>query len=262
MDDETKLFTNYSINLNIEDSSSSQGFFSFFSSKNVALSICPYKTNLIILMSDFSIINYDIANKTKIFDIKDAQKYNPLILKILYYQIPLFDKDYLLVLCENNILLLNITSFIIEYNLSLKDKAISIELLVFNNTYYLIVMFKYKIEIYKIEKERNKNSKIPLRFDSWQIVQSINNDKIIEGTLFVYQNLIEYQTETKIVFFTFKTIKNINSQTLIFDKKINFQRQIPNYDELNALNKYLDELYKKYNMDKFKNLDLYKNFFL
>jgi len=262
MNDETKLFTNYSINLNIDDSSSSQGFFSFFSSKNVALSICPYKTNLIILMSDFSIINYDIVNKTKIFDIKDAQKYNPLILKILYYQIPLFDKDYLLVLCENNILLLNITSFIIEYNLSIKDKAISIELLVLNNTYYLVVMYKYKIEIYKIEKERNKNSKIPLRIDSWQVVQSINNDKIIEGTLFVYQNLIEYQTETKIVFFTFKTIKNINTQTLIFDKKINFQRQIPNYDELNALNKYLDELYKKYNMDKFKSLDLYKNFLI
>ena len=114
--DDSKLFINYSINLNIEDNSTSQSFFSFFSSKNIVLSICPYKTNLILLMSNYSLMNYDLITKTKIFEMKELDKYTPIEIVILYYQISIFNKDYLLVLCENNILLLKITSFIIEYN--------------------------------------------------------------------------------------------------------------------------------------------------
>ena len=262
MNDDTKLFSNYSIKLNIEDNSSSQGLFSFFSSKNTVLSICPYKLNLILLISDYTLINYDILKKAKIFDIKVLEKFNPLDIRILYYQIPVFDKDYILVLCENNILLLNITTFIIEYNLTLKDKATSMELFVLNNIYFLLIIFKYKIIIYTIEKNKNKNNKSPIYINAIQEIQSPNDEKIINEKIFLFQNLIGYQTETKIVFFTLKTRINLNSQIIIFDKKINFQRQTPNYDELNNLNKNLDSLYKKYNVDKFKNVELYKNYII
>ena len=257
MENDSELFKNYSINLNIEDNSVSQSFFSFFSSKNTILSLCPYKDNLIILKSDYSLMNYDLATKTKKLEIKELEKYNPIEINILYYQIPFFDKDYLIVLCENNILLLNITTFIIEYNLTLKDKSISQELFVFNNIYYLAVLSRYKIVIYNIEY--NKNNKNAFKFQIFDEIQSTNEEKIISERLFIHQNLIGYQTESKIIFNTFKTKTNLNSQTLIFDKKLNFQRQIPNTDELNALKKNLDSLYRKYNVDKFKSIDKYKN---
>ena len=259
MSDDTKLFNNYSINLNLEDTSSSQGFFSFFSSKNTVLSICPYKDNLMILLSDYSLINYDLNKKTKKLETKELEKYNPIEMSILYYQIPLFDKDYLLVLGENSILLLNITTFIIEYNISLKEKAISMELFVLNNSYFITIMFKFKIIIYTIEKNNNKNTKNTLNFIFFQEFQSYNGEKIISERLFLYKNLFAYQTDTKIIFSTFKTQKNLKEQIFIFDKKQNFQRQIPNSDELNILRKNLDSLFKKYNADKFKSLDIYKN---
>ena len=110
MDDNTNLFYKESITLNIEDSSS-QGFFSFFLSKKQVLSLCPYKDMLIILMSDYSIILYEILNKSKKLETKEIEKYKPMEIKILYYQIPLFNKDYILIICENNILLL------IKYNI-------------------------------------------------------------------------------------------------------------------------------------------------
>ena len=257
-EDESKLFINYSINLNIEDNSTSQSFFSFFSSKNTVLSICPYKINLILLMSDYSLINYDLITKTKKLEMKELGKYVPIEIAILYYQIPLFNKDYLLVLCENNILLLNITSFIIEYNYTLKDKPISMELFVLNNIYYICVMFKYKIILYNIEKKKNKDND-SLNFIIFEEIKSINDERITIDRLFIYNNLIGYQTESKIIFNTFKTNINLNSQMINFDKKSNFQRQIPNSDELNSLKKNLDTLYKKYNVDKFKNIDIYKN---
>ena len=253
---DSKLFNNYSINLNIEDSSASQSFFSFFSSKKEILSICPYKDNIMILMNDYSLINYDIFTKTKKLEIKELDKYNPIEITILYYQIPIFDKDYLLVLCENSFLLLNITSFITENNIPLKDKPISMELFILNNTYFLSILTKYKIILYTVEKTKNKQT---LNFILYQEIKSDNGEKIISERLFLYKNLIGYQTDTKIIFLTFKTNKNLNTQTLVFDKQQNFQRQIPNFDELNTLRKNLDILYKKYNVDKFKNIDLYKN---
>ena len=257
MEEESELFKNYSININIDENSVSQSFFSFFSSKNTILSLCPYKDNLIILKSDYSLMNYDLVTKTKKLEIKELEKYTPIEINILYYQIPFLDKDYLLVLCQNNILILNITSFITEYNLTLKEKPISHELFVFNNTYYLAILTKYTITVYNIIF--NKNSKNPIRFQIIEEIQSTNEGRIINERLFIYQNLIGYQTDTKIIFNTFKTKINLNSQTLTFDKKSNFQRQIPNTDELNTLKKNFDSLYKKYNVDKFKNIDKYKN---
>ena len=175
MTDETALFNNYSINLNIIDSSASQSFFSFFSSKNVVKSICPYKDYLMILMNDSTLINYDLTTKTKKLETKELDKYSPIELSILYYQIPIFNKDFLLVLCEESIFLLNITSFIIEYNTPLKDKPISFELFIHNNIYYLSVMFKYKIILYTIEKNNNKNSKNLLNLRNSVGKRRINN---------------------------------------------------------------------------------------
>ena len=123
-------------------------------------------------------------------------------------------------------------------------------------------MFKYKIILYKIDLYSNKNSAILLNFAIFDEIQSENGEKIINERLFTYKNLISYQTDTKIIFYTFKTNKNINSQIIIYDKKQNFQRQIPNSDELNILRKNLDSLYKKYNIDKFKTIDIYKNFLI
>ena len=212
-----------------------------------------------ILLSDYSLMNYDLAKKTKKLETKELEKYNPIEISILYYQIPLFDKDYLLVLGENSILLLNITTFIIEYNITLKEKPISMELFVLNNTYFISIMFKFKIIIYTIVRNNNKNLKNVLNFLVFREIQSNEGDKIISERLFLYKNLYAYQTSTKIIFSTFKTPKNLKEQIIVFDKKQNFQRQIPNSDELNTLRKKLDSLSKKYNVDKFKDLDIYKN---
>ena len=77
------LFNNYSINLNITDNSVSQSFFSFFSSKNIVISICPYKDYLMILMNDSSLINYALTTKTKKLETKELEKYNPIEITIL-----------------------------------------------------------------------------------------------------------------------------------------------------------------------------------
>ena len=212
-----------------------------------------------ILLSDYSLMNYDLAKKTKKLETKELEKYNPIEISILYYQIPLFDKDYLLVLGENSILLLNITTFIIEYNITLKEKPISMELFVLNNTYFISIMFKFKIFIYTIVRNNNKNLKNVLNFLVFREIQSNEGDKIISERLFLYKNLYAYHTSTKIIFSTFKTPKNLKEQIIVFDKKQNFQRKIPNSDELNTLRKKLDSLSKKYNVDKFKDLDIYKN---
>jgi hypothetical protein len=158
-------------------------------------------------MADYSLINYDLITKTKKLKIKELEKYNPFEITILYYQIPLFEKDYLLVLCENNLILINITTFIIEYNLSLKDKPISMEIFALNNVYSCSIMFKYKISFYIIEKNNNKNSKNPLNFSLAQEIQSPNDEKIISERLFIYRNLFGFQIETKIIVNTFKNQK-------------------------------------------------------
>ena len=255
MDDNTNLFYKESITLNIEDSSS-QGFFSFFLSKKQVLSLCPYKDMLIILMSDYSIILYEILNKSKKLETKEIEKYKPMEIKILYYQIPLFNKDYILIICENNILLLNITSFIVEYNLNLKDKVYSSELFVLNNIYFLSILSEYKIYLYSLNI--NKKEKCLISFDIYQEFPKLN-DKIINMKIFFDTNLFFYQTEKKIYFYTFRTKINSNSKEIIFDKKENFQDNIPNKDELNNLNKKIETLYDTYKSDKYKSLDLYKN---
>ena len=255
MDDNSDLFYKESITLNIEDSSS-QGFFSFFLSKKQVLSLCPYKDMLIILMSDYSIILYEILNKSKKLETKEIEKYKPMEIKILYYQIPLFNKDYILIICENNILLLNITSFIVEYNLNLKDKVYSSELFVLNNIYFLSILSEYKIYLYSLNI--NKKEKCLISFDIYQEFPKLN-DKIINMKIFFDTNLFFYQTEKKIYFYTFRTKINSNSKEIIFDKKENFQDNIPNKDELNNLNKKIETLYDTYKSDKYKSLDLYKN---
>ena len=255
MDDNSDLFYKESITLNIEDSSS-QGFFSFFLSKKQVLSLCPYKDMLIILMSDYSIILYEILNKSKKLETKEIEKYKPMEIKILYYQIPLFNKDYILIICENNILLLNITSFIVEYNLNLKDKVYSSELFVLNNIYFLSILSEYKIYLYSLNI--NKKEKCLISFDIYQEFPKLN-DKIINMKIFPDTNLFFYQTEKKIYFYTFRTKINSNSKEIIFDKKENFQDNIPNKDELNNLNKKIETLYDTYKSDKYKSLDLYKN---
>ena len=255
MDDNSDLFYKESITLNIEDSSS-QGFFSFFLSKKQVLSLCPYKDMLIILMSDYSIILYEILNKSKKLETKEIEKYKPMEIKILYYQIPLFNKDYILIICENNILLLNITSFIVEYNLNLKDKVYSSELFVLNNIYFLSILSEYKIYLYSLNS--NKKEKCLISFDIYQEFPKLS-DKIINMKIFPDTNLFFYQTEKKIYFYTFRTKINSNSKEIIFDKKENFQDNIPNKDELNNLNKKIETLYDTYKSDKYKSLDLYKN---
>ena len=255
MDDNSDLFYKESITLNIEDSSS-QGFFSFFLSKKQVLSLCPYKDMLIILMSDYSIILYEILNKSKKLETKEIEKYKPMEIKILYYQIPLFNKDYILIICENNILLLNITSFIVEYNLNLKDKVYSSELFVLNNIYFLSILSEYKIYLYSLNI--NKKEKCLISFDIYQEFPKLN-DKIINMKIFFDTNLFFYQTEKKIYFYTFRTKIHSNSKEIIFDKKENFQDNIPNKDELNNLNKKIETLYDTYKSDKYKSLDLYKN---
>ena len=255
MDDNSDLFYKESITLNIEDSSS-QGFFSFFLSKKQVLSLCPYKDMLIILMSDYSIILYEILNKSKKLETKEIEKYKPMEIKILYYQIPLFNKDYILIICENNILLLNITSFIVEYNLNLKDKVYSSELFVLNNIYFLSILSEYKIYLYSLNI--NKKEKCLISFDIYQEFPKLN-DKIINMKIFPDTNLFFYQTEKKIYFYTFRTKIHSNSKEIIFDKKENFQDNIPNKDELNNLNKKIETLYDTYKSDKYKSLDLYKN---
>ena len=255
MDDNSDLFYKESITLNIEDSSS-QGFFSFFLSKKQVLSLCPYKDMLIILMSDYSIILYEILNKSKKLETKEIEKYKPMEIKILYYQIPLFNKDYILIICENNILLLNITSFIVEYNLNLKDKVYSSELFVLNNIYFLSILSEYTIYLYSLNI--NKKEKCLISFDIYQEFPKLN-DKIINMKIFPDTNLFFYQTEKKIYFYTFRTKINSNSKEIIFDKKENFQDNIPNKDELNNLNKKIETLYDTYKSDKYKSLDLYKN---
>ena len=258
MEDDSNIIIKESINLNIEDNSLTQGFFSFFLSKKQVLSLCPYKDELIILMSDYTLILYEILNKSKKIETKELEKYKPIEIKILYYQIPLFNKDYLLAICEKNILLLNITTFIIEYNLTLKEKVISSEIFVFNNIYFLLVLFEYKIILYNLNNNTNTKEKCSLSFDIYQEFPK-SNDKIINMEIFSNTNLISYQTDKKIIFQTFKTKINKNSKELIFDKTENFQTQIPNKDELNDLSKKLEELYETYKSDKFKSLDTYKN---
>ena len=197
-DDNNKIIINQSINLNIVDSSISQGFFSFFLPKKTVVSICPYKDNIIILMSDYTLIFYEILNKSKKIEINNLEKFNPIEIKILYYQIPIFNKDYLFVLCEKNILLLNITSFLIEYEFSLKEKAISSELFVLNNIYFLLILFEYKIILYNINVNIKENCL--LGFNVYQEL-SLSDEKIISMKAILNTNLIFYQTEKKLKFF-------------------------------------------------------------
>ena len=256
MEDDANIITKESINLNIEDNSLTQGFFSFFLSKKQVISLCPYKDMLIILMNDYTLILYEILNKSKKMEIKEIEKYKPIEIKILYYQTPLFNKDYLLTICEKNILLLNITSFIIEYNLTLKEKVFSSELFVLNNIYFLAILFEYKIILYSLNINQKENCLL-----SFEIYQEIpkSNEKIFNMKIFLNTNLLFYQTDKKIFFNTFKVKSHKVPKEFIFDKSQNFKDQIPNKDELNTLNKKLESLYETYKSDKYKSLDIYNN---
>ena len=256
MEDDANIITKESINLNIEDNSLTQGFFSFFLSKKQVISLCPYKDMLIILMNDYTLILYEILNKSKKMEIKEIEKYKPIEIKILYYQTPLFNKDYLLTICEKNILLLNITSFIIEYNLTLKEKVFSSELFVLNNIYFLAISFEFKIVLYSLKINQKENCLL-----SFEIYQEIpkSNEKIFNMKIFLNTNLLFYQTDKIIFFNTFKVKSHKVPKEFIFDKIQNFKDQIPNKDELNTLNKKLESLYETYKSDKYKSLDIYNN---
>ena len=71
----TELFDNFSRNLKLGENSLSTSFFGFFSSKNKILSLVSYKQSLIILMTDYTLINYDIGTDTKKLELKDLEKY-------------------------------------------------------------------------------------------------------------------------------------------------------------------------------------------
>ena len=252
----TKLFPTENITLKIIDNTQNQGLFSFFSKKITVISICPYQTNFYILLSDYSLSYYMTDTESKKIELKDLDKYLPFDLQILYYRFDLFKKDYLLVLCEKNILVINPTNFIKEYIFNLTEKPNLMQINVIKDLYLLQLISDFQITILNIIPSKKNDN--PFNFKKYY--EFFPKEKIISNDVIVYNNLCGYQTEKSFVFFIFNTSSSTRCSNIIFDKKQSFgnKENIIENNELSLLRSDLNSFNTKYDNEKFSNLDLYK----
>ena len=86
-------------------------------------------------------------------EINDYKNLNPLEIQILYYNNLQLKKDFLLILCETKLIVMNLNKLTNEYEFSFQEKSKNFEIQFFNNFYFIIIILKKKILILNIIKD-------------------------------------------------------------------------------------------------------------
>ena len=131
--------------LKLEKFSVNKSFFGFLSSEILPISITLYKTDFILLLNDSTIIVYDTKNNQKKYEINECSSYSPSQIEILFYNNNKVKKDYLLILCESKIVVLNSFKYTIEYEYELNEKSNFMKIHSVDDLYLIVVIHKEKI---------------------------------------------------------------------------------------------------------------------
>ena len=217
------------------------------------MSACVYKNNFIFLLSDFSIIIYDTIEEKKKHEINDYKNLNPLEIQILYYNNLQLKKDFLLILCETKLIVMNLNKLTNEYEFSFQEKSKNFEIQFFNNFYFIIIILKKKILILNIIKD--SKSKCGFSLFLYNEIYTNSNDLILSKEIFLFNNFIGIETEFNIEFYILDFSNNKSKfEKFIFEKKKNFKNELLTNNEINLLTQ---NLFNSNNLLN-KNLDFYK----
>ena len=239
--------------IKLEKFSNNSGLFKFLSTQIYLISACVYKNNFIFLLSDFSIIIYDTIEEKKKHEINDYKNLNPLEIQILYYNNLQLKKDFLLILCETKLIVMNLNKLTNEYEFSFQEKSKNFEIQFFNNFYFIIIILKKKILILNIIKD--SKSKCGFSLFLYNEIYTNSNDLILSKEIFLFNNFIGIETEFNIEFYILDFSNNKSKfEKFIFEKKKNFKNELLTNNEINLLTQ---NLFNSNNLLN-KNLDFYK----
>ena len=239
--------------IKLEKFSNNSGLFKFLSSQIYLISACVYKNNFIFLLSDFSIIIYDLIEEKKKHEINDYKNLNPIEIQILYYNNLQLKKDFLLILCETKLIVMNLNKLTNEYEFSFQEKSKNFQIQFYNNFYFIIIILKKKILILNIIKD--SKSKCGFSLFLYNEIYTNSNDLILSKEIFLFNNFISIETEFNIEFYILDFSNNKSKfEKFIFDKKKNFKNELLTNNEINYLTQ---NLFNSNNLLN-KNLDFYK----
>ena len=188
------LILKSSTDLNLAQLNESKSMFSFLASKISITSVCLYKSQFILLLSDYTILIYDAVTESTKFEITDAKPYSPIQIDILYYQHSRIQKDHILLLSETKIAVLNFSDFQISYELALNYPSTHMKIHFSNDLYQIIITQKTKISIYNVVK----SSQTKCEFVFYLYYKIDCDEPIISRDLMVRGNLIGFESKNNI----------------------------------------------------------------
>jgi len=238
--------------LKLDKFSVNKSFFGFLSSEILPISITLYKTDFFLLLSDSSIIIYDTKNNQKKYEINDCISYSPSQIEILFYNNNKIKKDYILILCETKLVVLNSFKYTIEYEYELNEKANFMKIHSVDDLYLIVVIHKEKISFHNIVKSTKYNC--GFSFYLYYELYTEKRGNIFSRDILLYDNLVALETENNFEFSTFNTKSTNQNKTLIFNKKISFSNDFLTSNELSMLSQNLNSL----KVLKNKELNYYK----
>ena len=226
--------------LKLEKFSVNKSFFGFLSSEILPISITLYKTDFILLLNDSSIIVYDTKNNQKKYEINECSSYSPSQIEILFYNNNKVKKDYLLILCESKIVVLNSFKYTIEYEYELNEKSNFMKIHSVDDLYLIVVIHKEKISFHNIVKSTKYNC--GFSFYLYYELYTEKRSYIFSRDILLFDNLVALETENNFEFSTYNTKSSNQNKTLIFNKKLSFSNDFLTNSELSILSQNLNSL--------------------
>lgn len=220
--------------INLDQLNETKSMFSLFTSKNTIISMCIYKSDLIFLLTDFTIIIYDPVSHKQKYEITDSKRLSPSQITILYYNKSQVKKDYLLLLGENKLFVINFSNYKISYEQMIPANAINMKIHFVNDLYLIAVKYKNKISFYSIVQ--NSKSLSGFSFYLYYIIET--DEAILTKDILLKKNFICFETKNKICFYSFDTPPNKDNLSFFFSKNENFS-EVVSFNEVNSLNQGL-----------------------
>lgn len=220
--------------INLDQLNETKSMFSIFTTKNTITSICIYKSDLIFLFTDFTIIIYDpVSNKQK-YEISDSKRLSPFQTTILYYNKSQVKKDYLLLLGESKLFVINFSNYKISYEQTIPNNAINMKIHFVNDLYLIGLKYKNKMLFYSIVQ--NSKSFSGFSFYLYYVIET--DEAILTKDVLMKKNFICFETKNKICFYSFDTPPNKENLSFFFSKNENFS-EVVSFNEVNSLNQGL-----------------------
>lgn len=213
-----KTITNLDIDSIKESSSSLLTFFGKKSKKELA-SFVLYKSDLVVCLSDSTIIIYDIIRESQILEINEISKRNKIMLQmeIILNLNEKFPYDYIGCLCEKNLYLINFENYEVKLEIELSHSTNRFFINYTDGNYKVLTLSKYNLDIYELNYSVNEDKLISTKIFDIKCQEIITNSNI-----FFKDNILFFESKTKLNIYKcdFNKLSNRNYQILKKDSVI------------------------------------------